>query len=52
MTDPAEPTGGKVVETVARVTGMGSSLGFYLTKDLKELGADRGDFVRIRLEKI
>ncbi len=41
-----------VIETVARITVIGSSLGVYLTKDLRKMGLDQGDHVKIRLERI
>ena len=40
------------VETVARVTTIGTSLGLYLTEELRQLGLDRGDHVRVTLERL
>lgn len=40
------------LETVAKVTTIGSSLGLYLTKELQSMGLQRGDHVKVILERI
>ncbi len=50
--DAEEVTSDDVVETVAKVTAIGSSLGVYLTRELKRMGLENGDHVKVRLERI
>lgn len=47
-----EVTSQAVVETVAKVTAIGTSLGVYLTRELRAMGLEQGDHVKVRLERV
>lgn len=40
------------VEAVVKVAAIGTSLGVYLTRQLEELGAGRGDYVRVTIRRV
>lgn len=44
--------GAESVEFVGTVTAIGNSLGIYMTKELKALGAERGDELKVTLKRM
>lgn len=44
--------GAESVEFVGKVVSIGNSLGIYMTKELKALGVQRGDDLKVTLKRI
>ncbi len=49
--EPVEPPV-ETLKTIAKVAVIGKATGLYLTRELRSMGLERGDYVKITLERI
>ncbi len=49
--EPVEPPV-EMLKTIAKVAVIGKATGLYLTRELRSMGLERGDYVKITLERI